>query len=384
MDGYTAFSCGGDDCDDSNPSVWAYTYDQRPITDVWHSISPSLVWTGTDLGLAWADSRDMGDGLEIYFARVSTSLTKVGGDVRITTDAQQSDQPSLVWTGSEYALAWSDWRSLIARDIYFTRLDSVGRRITGDTRLTEALHSTSSYEPSLVWTGSEFGVAFTNGENGDIYFARLTAGGDEIGSEVSIDTDPVAQGCCSRMVWTGIEYGLVWNASVSGDQEVRFCRLTSAGSPIGSITVLESLAEMPDSTSPNLIWDGSNLSLVWTGNATDNDEIYLTRIDESGVEIGVEIQLTNTADRSRYPAIVWNGNEYGLFWQEISSTSQLDYFTRFGRDGRRLSPDIPFSFSQYHDDRLSLIWTGHEYILAWSDYRGMDRDIYLGRIGCGW
>jgi len=384
-DTYADDLCGGSDCDDLNPAAWEYIYDQRVLAGALYSASnsPSLVWTGIELGVAWVDWRYY--PTEIYFARVNSSLTEIGSDVRITTAAEQSDFPTLVWTGSEYALAWSDWRSTITRDIYFTRIDSVGRKVIGDIQVTAALNSTSSYEPSLVWTGTEFGVVFTNGENGDIYFARFAASGDEIGSELAIAADPAIQECCPKMVWTGTAYGLVWNASVSGGQEVRFSRFTSTGSPIGGVTVVESLAEMGDPTYPDLVWNGSIFSLVWTGNTTGNYEIYLGKVNESGAVIGAAAQLTNTVDLSRHPTLVWNGVEYGLFWQEVSSTYERGYLMRVDRDGRRLSSEILFSPCPYHE-RPSLVWTGHEYIPAWADCRGPDmyREIFLGRLGCGW
>jgi hypothetical protein len=71
------------------------------------------------------DGRD--GNYELYFARLSADGTKAGPDLRATRDAGYSFEPSLVWTGSEYGLAWEDNRDG-NNEIYFTRLSSAGAR----------------------------------------------------------------------------------------------------------------------------------------------------------------------------------------------------------------------------------------------------------------
>jgi hypothetical protein len=97
---------------------------------------------------------------------------KVGGDVRVTTDASWSWDPSLVWTGSGYGVAWWDDRDG-NNEIYFARLSSEGVKVGGDVRVTT--DAFISREPSLVWTGSGYGVAWGDDRdgNGELYFARL-------------------------------------------------------------------------------------------------------------------------------------------------------------------------------------------------------------------
>ena len=78
-----------------------------------------MVWTGSEHGVAWHDNRDGVDS-EIYFARISADGVKVGSDVRITS-AGYSSVPSLVWSGSEYGVAWQDDRNGDG-EIYFARI----------------------------------------------------------------------------------------------------------------------------------------------------------------------------------------------------------------------------------------------------------------------
>jgi hypothetical protein len=82
-------------------------------------LGSSLVWTGSEYGVSWFDERD--GNYEIYFARLDALGNKIGSDVRVTNDPLESSGPSLVWTGSEYGVSWHDFRDG-NYEIYFARL----------------------------------------------------------------------------------------------------------------------------------------------------------------------------------------------------------------------------------------------------------------------
>jgi hypothetical protein len=75
--------------------------------------------------VAWLDNREGND--EIYFTRISSSGVKQGSDVRIATSAADSWEPVLVWTGSEYGVAWYDNRDG-NDEIYFAVWDGAGNK----------------------------------------------------------------------------------------------------------------------------------------------------------------------------------------------------------------------------------------------------------------
>lgn len=134
------------------------------------ALHPQIAWNGAEWGIAWQDHRSF---TEIYFQRVSAAGAKVGTDVRITNAAGVSNEPSLAWTGSEYGVVWDDDRSGDL-EIWYARLSSTGAKIGSDLRLTTA--AGQSAEPSLAWGGSKFAVAWKDDRfDGDqeILFLRL-------------------------------------------------------------------------------------------------------------------------------------------------------------------------------------------------------------------
>ena len=64
-------------------------------------------------------------------------------------------------------------------------------------------------DSSVVWTGTEYGVVFTPGD--EAYFARLDASGNIIGQIVQVTNG--ANPGWPTLVWTGTEFGLAWTDS---------------------------------------------------------------------------------------------------------------------------------------------------------------------------
>jgi hypothetical protein len=192
------------------------------ITDAaWDSLYPALAWTGSEFGVSWHDARD--GNLEIYFARISAGGSKLGNDVRITFNAGDSAYPSLAWTGSEFGVSWHDY-SDGNDEIYFARISAGGSKIGSDLRITFA--AGYSVFSSLAWTGNAFGVSWSDTRDGgnQIYFARISASGTKIGADVRI-TNADGDGQFPSMVWTVSEYGVSWQDQRDGNLEIYFARI---------------------------------------------------------------------------------------------------------------------------------------------------------------
>jgi hypothetical protein len=186
------------------------------------SYTPSLVWAGTEFGVGWSD---IGTD-EIYFSRISAGGAKVGGDIRVTNSPGGSGSSTLIWTGSEFGLCWED-----ACDgnfeIYFTRLSASGGKSGDDIRATN--YSGESAYPSIHWTGSEYGVAWIDYRSGiwKIYFTRLSKNGTKLTTDIEIgegffDTWDYETPSIS---WTGSEFGITWTDDRDGNNEIYFARI---------------------------------------------------------------------------------------------------------------------------------------------------------------
>jgi hypothetical protein len=340
---------------------------------------PSLVWAGSEYGVAWQDNRD--GNLEIYFARIDSSGRKIDSDVRITNDPGASWAPSLVWTGSEYGVAWTENRDS-NQEIYFARISPTGVRIRTDIRITNDL--ADSRLPSLVWTGSEYGVAWQNQNstgNTEIYFTRTNSSGDRIGSDVRITNDPaISSFRIPSLVWTGSEYGVAWQDHRDGNEEIYFARINSTGDRMGSDVRIT--ADPAASGGPSLVWGGSEYGVSWTDMRDGNQETYFARIASDGVKIGADIRITDDSSYSSLPSLVWSGSEYGVSWRDGRDGNPEVYFGRISNTGVKIGTDVRITNDPNISWDHSLVWTGSEYGVGWDDNRDGNWEIYFARIGC--
>ena len=291
------------------------------------SSNPSLAWTGVGYGVSWQDERD--GNPEIYFARLSTAFAKIGGDVRVSNALGLSQNPSLVWTGAEFGVAWQDDRSG-NDEIYFTRLNTTGVEIGGAAPITAA--GAGSRDPSLVWTGSEYGVSWTDDRDGnpEIYFVLISAAGAKIGNETRITDDPGLSEQ-SSLAWARREFGVSWQDDRDGlSNEIYFARISQEGQKLGSdvrITEDSSLSE-----TPSLVWSGREFAVSWQDDRDGvGGEIYFVLISKGGAKQGSELRVTSDFAASAFPSLAYNGTEFGLSWSDTRSGDDFQiYFARIG------------------------------------------------------
>jgi large repetitive protein len=360
----------------------AEVFDAAPCTPVelrvtnatGSSSEASLVWDGTGYGVAWGETRD-GNG-EIYFARLDADGVKIGDDVRITNDASTSEAASLVWTGTEYGIAWYDRRDG-NYEVYFARIDAAGAKIGDDHRVTE--DDATSWAPDLAWSGTEYGIAWWDTRDGadEIYFARLDATGAKIGDDVRVTTG--ADASLPQVIWNGTEYALAWGDSRDdeGGSELYFTRVSALGVKQGGDIRITSATGSSDL--PSLMWNGTGYGLGWEDSRTGAQQLYFVRLDAAGVKQGTEAPITDRLF-TRWNG-VWNGAGYALTWTDNRDGNLEIYFARLRSTGARLdATDLRVTDEAATSRASSLSWNGTHYALVWADDRDGNTEVYFARI----
>jgi hypothetical protein len=135
-------------------------------------------WTGSEFGIAWSDRRVEGGTSQIYFSSFRPDGTKDDPDIMLSDPAQYAINPQIIWTGSEFAVAWVGSHACCdesALKLFFDRITTGGNETGNEIALTDA--TDGDFSPvDLVWTGSEFGVVWVwtplDSRNGT-YFNRI-------------------------------------------------------------------------------------------------------------------------------------------------------------------------------------------------------------------
>lgn len=274
---------------------------------------PSLVWTGEEYALAWVDDQE--GNFEVYLARVAATGELAAGPLRLTDDPEFSGSPILVWTGSELVVAWNDGRDGNF-EIYLARMEPDGSKIGGDIRLTT--DDSFSATPSLAWTGDELAMAWSDDRDGnnEIYYARIDPAGTVIGGDVRV-TNEAAYSSGPHIVSAGGVRALAWLDLRDPDRELYFARLSPGGtSETGDLRLSQLVAESGSATSVAAAWTGDELGIAYATGDTASSDVLLTRRDLDGGEVAAEVPAADGPEASLDVDIVSTGSVYALVWAD--------------------------------------------------------------------
>jgi hypothetical protein len=388
-------TCGGDDCDDTRSDTYSgadevcgdgidqdcdgsadgltrMLDDVRVTTTSNSSSNPALVWTGSEYAVAW-DQYATGRH-DIQFVRISGAGTLLGSAQWVTSTSFTSEQPSLVFAGSGYGMAWTDL-SFVRSGVFFQRLDTAGTTLGTRVRMSDVTEPASFV--SLVWTGSEYAAAWTGDQSGwrEVMFGRVDAAGGLLGSQVRVTTDPdLAYG--PSLAWSGSGHGVLWQTSF---HDITFARLTDTGTKLGSdVTVATGTTYLHE---PALAWTGSEYGAAWAAHLGLSGGTYFVRIDASGALVGSPDRISGADASSSDPSIEWTGSEFAIAWSDYRSSSNDVYLVRVSASGTTLGSEVEVSSTSFSCRDPVVAWTGSEYGVIWQDQRHGLPEIYFNRVG---
>ncbi|MGV3622684.1 MAG: TolB family protein [Archangium sp.] len=294
--------------------------DQRVSNTNGSSVHPALAWSGSNWGLVYAD--DTSGNFELYFRKLNPNGAPAAAAVKLTTANGRTDWPDLVWTGSNYAVAYDDDRAGSQKhDIYFQRLDANGTRLGGEIKVTTDPGRQSS--PILKWNGTNFGLAWTDYRHGsnnrEIYFRRLNSDGSPLGGEVRI-TNSAEDSAWPDLAWNDEdhEWALVWHDSRDGNQEIYFTRVASDGARLGGDVRLTNAAAA--STYASIDWNGFQYGVSWQDQRTGKWGIYFAPVSAQGVKNGTDLRLSSGNGDAEFTTALWNGVTFAFGWRDSRNT----------------------------------------------------------------
>ena len=403
-DGHQDEVCGGDDCNDSDPTV--------------HPGADDVCLDGVD-----RDCDGIVDGPMLLGSVVQ--LARHPGDGH----GAGLHHGTLAWTGSEHVVSYTRWESSSTGggivDSYLSRLDRDGRLTMNGVWLWNRITS------QFAWSGRELGFVDANiPSSPGLRFQRVALSG-------SVMTDPLLvsfDGNHGNITWTGEDYVLFWRNCLGSD-DICYGRLdaggmvTHEGIPITDHAGDgggDSLAGM------TILWNGSATGLAWqesVDGVEGHEEVIFASVPHDHTRLVTKKRITYSASLNRWPALAWTESEYGIVWDVHGEETGI-MFARVDTDGdlvdepRSLAdagigpsiswtgsefgvgygsetePDgqisliiisasgtteegavtIPLASSKYSEDAQQ-VWTGSEFALVWTDIRDETMEVLFQRIG---
>lgn len=207
-----------------------------------------MQWSGQVLATVWEDRRD--SDYEIYFNRFDPQGNKVDPDLRISNAPGFSLDPLVVFTGSDYLVAWSDGRSGGNNfGVYAQRVDILGEVIGGNVLLTPDLVDAKSVSlaPGITEIGATFSVPGPDGDQ--VVFRAFPYDLSQLGPAVVVSEPHASPATVTYaaerylMFWTEYDVGpgqYVWAAAVdrNGTTLVAPRTITAGGGFARSVSAL--------------------------------------------------------------------------------------------------------------------------------------------------
>ena len=287
--------------------------------------SSKLVRGAGRLGLAWLSRPNvLFQSFTEEFVPTSSPVVLSGGP---DCELAMSESPSMTWTGSEFAVVWSQFCTPESHTgIYFTRVAANGLPAAP----TMLLVSTEQFDASVSAVSNESGIAvawidghYTPTPDFHLYVQRFDFSGVALGSPAVIDEiDPAGQAGLTSLVATETGYVITWTrGDPFGASEVYFRMLDLSGTPLSARVRIASASSR--ATFPQLVGTGTDLRLVWLDGRDGPYDVFLARISPEG-SVGPERRISLSPAETFAPAAAWSGSELLIAYDVLTSPSTPD------------------------------------------------------------
>jgi hypothetical protein len=377
---------GDADTDEDADPCDLYNLNISPSTGL--TALPRVVWTGEEYGVVWIDNGgaeyDAALRGEVYFTRLSSAGDVIGTDpLAITGTDNQVIAATLEWTGDGYGLVYSrnrlTGRLTVGADLYFMRLDAVGRPTAAGTLIASAERYAAS--PNIVWgfteDGGSFGVVWADMNvtitSSTVHFTRLEANGRPVGG--SIELSASEDSYWPSIAWNADdeEFGIVWVDEIDRGSRISFRRVP-ATAPAPAIVQVTDPDRDGDSGYAFLAWGEGHYGLVYVVTTIDlTNDVQFSALGADGSPAGTSIQLESDVGRVTWPAVVWAGGRFGVAWRSGGDSASINVAT-VTADPTTVGATQDVTLVQSNVDFPSLAWADGTFGVAWQDLRGVVPD----------
>jgi len=247
---------------------------------------------------------DYGTGNDISIRIFNFSGTALADPIEVNDDVGTASHwdPSLtVDNVGNMAVTWSDTRNG-DNDIFFQRVNADGSLAGSNLGIVQAAYTDSlQYTPQVAYSARDgYAIAWIDERNGEseIFFQHYKVGVGLVGSNVRISEDDTTDAADynilldidpdSNLVMSWLEWGSSSNKIFAQNFTADFVQ---DGEPnqvnVEDISLRYGVAMIIDSR--------SNAGFAWTDQRSDNEDIFLQIIDDTGIRIFAEDKQVNDA-----------------------------------------------------------------------------------------
>jgi hypothetical protein len=299
---------------------------------------PSVLWDGENFFVVWQDMRS-GKRWDIYGARVSLDgqvLDPDGIPIAIGKSSYDQVGPVVSFDGENYLVVWQGKRSSKTWNIYFRRV-SKSLEILDEKPVALSPSLKDQASPAVAFDGENYLIVWQDKRGGkfwDIYGARVTPSGevlDEKGFQITYSSDSGWDRWKPVLSWNGNYYLVIWMASIEMDQWFLYSKKVG---PKGEILDLVDYLIQRDGSNkafPAILWDGSEHLLVWEEEPEGDSKIFGAYFipDYKPLPIGDTLQIsTPQVTDASFPVLACSEDGILVVWQAKASDGNWQIYAQ--------------------------------------------------------
>lgn len=298
--------------------------------------------------------------------------------------ADADERPVAIRSGAGFAVFARAPAPITGDGLRFQRFHRDG------TEVSVSMWTLSSIEmgpvhPLLELPGGSFVTAFEvpAGEGAGLWVKTFPSSG--MGGEVPRQVPGTDERDASpSLAYDGAQVVVVWTKTAPGAGTVEI-RIQGAdpttGMALGTATILRTAP--PGSGEPRIAWGDRRLALAYFD--AGDGALHVLSVDGT-FAVTREDDLPPPAGEAivGYPALAWNGTEFGLAWETRGTAGARLHLATFPPDGGPVGHDVlsDVSLPEAEEGQVALAWgdrTG-EWGLAWRRTQASRTTIALARI----
>jgi len=306
--------------------------------------------------------------------------------IAVAVGASHQSEPAVAGLGSEYLVAWQDYRSAESEfDIYAARVSS-GARVLDPTPIAVSTASGYQLSPVVAAGSGQYLVAWEDArrDKNDLYCARVAATGAALDpAGIAVSAQPGEQRHAAAE-WDGSNYLVAWEDRRNGqDFDIYVARVSPAGVVLDP-TGIPVAAATGDQLTPDVAFDASNWLVVWA-DATSGGDVHGARVTPGGQVLDtVPIVVSAAQGGQSYPSVACGGDRFLVAWMDNrSGVDRNVYGARVGTGGAVLdSAGIPVSTAEREQLYPTAAFDGSDFVVVWEDNRQSyeNYDVYGARV----
>jgi hypothetical protein len=348
---------------------------------------PDIAFNGTNYLVAW-DDEPGATSRDVFAARVAPDGTVLDpAGIAVSTVARQQELAAVSSDGSNYIVAWIDYRGGGTWDTYGARINGAGTVIDA-SGLPICTDPSQQYAPDVAFNGTNWLVAWHDSRNGpkDIYGMRVATDGSNADPSAFAVSTSAAYQSQPALAFDGGNYLAVWHEWRSATSyDIRGTRVTPDGTMLDPGGIVIS-ARTSDELNPGVAFDGTNYLVVWQDERGVSSDVYGARVDLDGNVLDASgFAISATPDEQENPALAFDGTNCLVTWEDSRNGFYRDiYGARVTGTGTVLDPaGISISDASRNQGQSAVCFGGTDYLVVWQDARNVYNDVYGARVTTG-